>query len=273
MVRSRSAANSASSSTIGPRATLISTALGRMRASLGLADQAAGRLVERAGDDDEVGGLEQAVELARAAQPVRRRLQRARPGGDRHDPQAEGPGPECDRAADVAIADAADGLARELGPERRRKPRAVGPAAGPEALVATGETDGEVQHRRKDVLADPDLVLEDVADPAALRNRPEVDRIEARDRQLDQLQLRRRWRTAIELHRDQDVGRGEGVRRRCAVRELEELDRGAEVPAQMIGSLSREGAAQNDLHGLNPSGSERMCRRFALPSTALSAGS
>ena len=87
-------------------------------------DQALGRRAQRTGDPDEVGGLEQPVQLVRAAEPVGRRVERARPADDRHDPHAERPGADRDRLADVAVADAADGPAGELRAERGQQARA-----------------------------------------------------------------------------------------------------------------------------------------------------
>jgi hypothetical protein len=70
-----------------------------------------------------------------------------------------------------------------------------------------------MEHRRHHVLADPDLVLEGVAQAAAFGHRGEVDRIEAGGRDVDQPKLGGRRQCGIEIHRYQDLGLGEGSNR------------------------------------------------------------
>ena len=98
-----------------------------------------------------------------------------------------------------------------------------------------------MQHRRKDILGDAELVLEDVADRDARRHRGEVHLVEPGDRQLDQPQLRHRRHALVEGERDQHLGAGRGVR-------TEDLDRPAEVAAEKTFALLREAAVQHDLH-------------------------
>ncbi len=98
-----------------------------------------------------------------------------------------------------------------------------------------------MQHRRKHILGDPELVLEDVADRDALRHRREVDLIEPGDDQLDQPQLRHRRHPPVERERDQHLGA------RCRL-EVLKLDRRAEAAAEMLGALLREAAVEHDPH-------------------------
>ena len=92
-----------------------------------------------------------------------------------------------------------------------------------------------VQHRRHHVFADPDLVLEGVADAATIGHGGEIDRIEPGGRDVDQAEPRSRRQRGIEVDAHQDLGLGERPER--ALVDLAMIDRrdiggGAEAMAQ-----------------------------------------
>ena len=141
---------------------------------------------------------------------------------------------------------------------RRAGPPCSGLSAQLPALKrasAAGEVDGEMQHRRQHVLADPELVLEHVADRAARRHQIEPDLVEPGDRQLDQPQARQRRQALVEAERDQHLGAAELLHDRgaaIAIRDLQNLEPIAEAGAQQARALAGEPAVQHHPHATSP---------------------
>jgi hypothetical protein len=102
-----------------------------------------------------------------------------------------------------------------------------------------------VQHRRHHVLADPDLVLEHVAHPAALGDGREIERIEAGGRDVQEARPWQRRHSRVEIDADEDVRLGESRGRptvRGAVIHLGDLGGRPDPVPQDGGARVRHGA-------------------------------